>query len=61
VGKSGDEKAVPNLIFNLSDNLKKRYLISYLAGDGYPTPVWIKHLVNNTVPSKDERSKILSC
>ena len=47
------------MIFNLDKQLKERYLIAYLSGDGYPTKVFINHLVKNTVPSDDERRKFV--
>jgi len=56
-GEDGADKKVPNLIFNLSSQLRERYLIGYLAGDGYPVKFWIKHLISNTSPSQGERAK----
>jgi len=56
-GESSSNKKVPDLIFNLNQKLRERYLIAYLSGDGYPTKVWIKHLVQNTAPSALERRK----
>jgi DNA gyrase subunit B len=56
-GQTSASKKVPNLIFNLEEELRKRYLIGYLAGDGYPTKTWVRHLINNTSPNKAERAK----
>ena len=56
-GRNSSDKRVPDLIFNLNQTLKERYVIGYLAGDGYPTKVFINHLINNTTPDKDERRK----
>ena len=56
-GKNSSNKKVPDLIFNLNSKLRERYLIGYLAGDGYPTKIFIKHLINNTTPSPLERRK----
>ncbi|MBU1045804.1 hypothetical protein KJ616_01635 [Patescibacteria group bacterium] len=56
-GENSSNKNVPDLIFNLSEKLRKRYLIAYLSGDGNPTKIWIKHLVNNTAPNNSERTK----
>jgi len=50
-------KSVPDIVFNVSNNLRKRYLIGYLSGDGYPTKVFINHLINNSSPNKEERKK----
>jgi len=57
VGGDSHQKQVPNLIFNLPSNLRERYLIAYLAGDGYPTKVFTKHLIVNSSPTQDERFK----
>ena len=57
VGENSSNKKVPDLIFNLDQKLRERYLIGYLAGDGYPTRIWIKHLIQNTTPSDQERRK----
>jgi len=56
-GEKASEKRVPDLIFNIDRKLRERYLISYLAGDGYPTEVWIGHLIKNTSPSSQEKRK----
>jgi len=56
-GRNSSDKRVPDLIFNLNQTLKERYVIGYLAGDGYPTKIFINHLINNTTPDKDERRK----
>jgi DNA gyrase subunit B len=56
-GENSLNKRVPDLIFNLDKGLRERYLIAYLSGDGYPTKIWIKHLIQNTTPSKEERRK----
>ena len=50
-------KEVPDLIFNVDANLRTRYLVGYMSGDGYPTKVWIKHLIEGTLPSEEERKK----
>ena len=57
IGKNSLQKKVPDLIFNLNKNLRERFLIAYLAGDGYPTKFWADHLINNTSPSEKERKK----
>ncbi|MDO8435986.1 MAG: DNA gyrase subunit B [bacterium] len=56
-GENSSNKNVPDLIFNVSQRLRERYLISYLAGDGYPTKIWIHHLTKNTAPLDTERRK----
>ncbi len=56
-GENSSNKTIPNLIFNLSRDLRKRYLIGYLAGDGYPTKTWIGHLTQNRSPAESERRK----
>jgi len=56
-GENCDNKKVPDLIFNLDEYLRQRYLIAYMSGDGYPTKVWIKHLVIGDCPSEFERRK----
>jgi DNA gyrase subunit B len=56
-GKNSHEKVVPSLIFNINPILRERYLIAYLAGDGHPSKEFTKHLVNDTSPGLDSRSK----
>jgi len=56
-GENSSNKKVPDLIFNLDKKLRERYLIAFLSGDGYPTKVWINHLIKNSVPSEEERRK----
>jgi len=56
-GETSANKVVPNLIFNLNQELRERYLIAYLAGDGYPTQFWTSHLIHGTSPSNSEKRK----
>ncbi|MFH1714441.1 MAG: ATP-binding protein, partial [Candidatus Nealsonbacteria bacterium] len=56
-GENSSNKRVPDFIFNLDQKLRERYLIGYLAGDGYPTETFINHLVANTSLSHSERRK----
>jgi len=57
IGENSSNKKVPDFIFNLGRKLRERYLIGYLAGDGYPTKIWTHHLIKNTVPAETERGK----
>ena len=59
-GENSASKEVPSLVFNLTREFRERYLIAYLAGDGYPTEVFTNHLVGNTVPGGTERRKFSS-
>ena len=56
-GQNCSNKKISDLIFNLNRDLRERYLIGYLAGDGYPTEFWTQHLIKNTIPSKIEGKK----
>jgi len=56
-GENSSNKKVPDLIFNLNRKLRERYLIGYLAGDGYPSEIWTDHLIQNTAPPSLERRK----
>jgi DNA gyrase subunit B len=56
-GKNSSNKKIPDLIFNSNQKIRERYLIGYLAGDGYPTKLWISHLIQNTNPSGLEKRK----
>ncbi len=56
-GENSSTKRVPDLIFNLPPELRERYLIAYLAGDGYPAKIWKLHLTQNTSPTSKERRK----
>ncbi|MFA5360568.1 MAG: DNA gyrase subunit B [Candidatus Paceibacterota bacterium] len=49
-GSNSRQKVVPSLIFNIEPYLRERYLIAYLAGDGYPSKEFISHLTNNSSP-----------
>src|SRR3989344_2486414 len=56
-GERSRKKRIPELILNVNNSLKERFLIGYLAGDGYPNKVWLPHLLKGTSPSKDEIRK----
>ncbi len=56
-GENSVNKEVPDLIFNLNKKLRERYLIGYLAGDGYPVKVFTKALINNVSLGDEERRK----
>jgi len=56
-GNNSRQKVVPSLIFNINPWLRERYLIAYLAGDGYPSQVFTQYLLNNSSPDSGERSK----
>jgi len=56
-GENSHAKRVPWLIFNVQPSLRERYLIGYLAGDGYPSPTFTKHLVEGSSPDSDSREK----
>ncbi|MBU4481520.1 DNA gyrase subunit B [Patescibacteria group bacterium] len=58
-GENSANKNVPDLIFNLSKKLRERYLMGYLAGDGYPSAFFTLHLIENTTPSITERKKFV--
>ena len=50
-------KRIPDIIFNLTAELRTRFLIGYMSGDGFPTKVWINHLLAGTTPAEAERRK----
>ena len=56
-GTDSGSKLVPNIVFNVSSDLRARFLIGYMSGDGYPTKNWISHLIAETMPLEDERKK----
>ncbi len=56
-GSRSDSKRVPDLIFNLPPELRERYLIAYLAGDGYPATEFVRHLLDGTAPDGFDRAK----
>ncbi|TSA56821.1 hypothetical protein D4R42_02830 [bacterium] len=49
-GNNSHKKVIPSLVFNVDSYLRERYLIAYLAGDGYPSKEFIAHLINNSSP-----------
>lgn len=57
VGSRSDSKRVPDLIFNLPPEMRERYLIAYLAGDGYPAARFVRHLLDGTAPDGSDRAK----
>ena len=56
-GDNSHKKIIPSLIFNVSPKLRERYLIAYLAGDGYPSKEFTRYLLNNTSPGLNSRAK----
>jgi DNA gyrase subunit B len=50
-------KQVPGLIYNLTGPLRERYLVAYLAGDGYPAKEFTAHLINKTAPQSANTQK----
>ncbi len=52
------QKCVPDIIFNIPKDLKERYLIAYLSGDGCPSSIFVQHLIGNTSPLEDYTKKI---
>lgn len=56
-GCNAYHKTIPSIIFNVSPELRERYLIAYLAGDGYPSKEFTHHLINNTAPGSNSRTK----
>ncbi len=56
-GKGSASKRIPGFVFNLEKELRERYLIGYMAGDGYPSELFAGHLLGGTSPSKEERRK----
>ncbi|MBI4769280.1 MAG: hypothetical protein HY784_02425, partial [Chloroflexi bacterium] len=57
VGARSDSKRVPDLIFNLPPDLRQRYLMAYLSGDGYPAAEFARHLLRETAPDEADRAK----
>jgi len=57
VGVNSHGKRIPDLIFNLEPELRQRYLIAYLAGDGYPSPFFVEHLLGNSAPEPNSKAK----
>ncbi len=56
-GSDSGSKRVPDLIFNLPLHLRERYFIAYLAGDGYPSARFVRHLLDGTAPDGFDRGK----
>ncbi len=56
-GGSSGTKRVPDLIFNLSPDLRERYLIAYLAGDGHPSAAFVQHLLRHSAPDASDRAR----
>ncbi|MCI0486184.1 MAG: DNA gyrase subunit B, partial [Blastocatellia bacterium] len=56
-GSRSDSKRVPDLIFNLPPEMRERYAIAYLAGDGYPASQFARHLMEGAAPDAFDRTK----
>ncbi len=56
-GSNSGSKQVPNIVFNIDYDLRARFLIGYMSGDGYPTKNWTSHLIAGTMPSENDRMK----
>ncbi|MBI2624217.1 DNA gyrase subunit B [Candidatus Parcubacteria bacterium] len=56
-GGNSHTKRIPPLVFNVSPAWRERYLVAYLAGDGYPSRVFTEHLLVGSTPGADERKK----
>ncbi|MBI4094310.1 MAG: DNA gyrase subunit B [Candidatus Liptonbacteria bacterium] len=56
-GSNSHTKTVPWITFNASPALRERYLIAYLAGDGYPSKEFTRCLLRGTSPQLDSRMK----
>ena len=56
-GINSGSKQVPDLVFNVKAELRTRFVIGYMSGDGYPTKNWIRHLTAGTLPSEEDRVK----
>jgi|GEM_PF-1093 len=56
-GSRSQGKRIPDLILNLSPDLRERYLVAYLSGDGHPSAVFTQHLLNGTAPGADDRAR----
>lgn len=56
-GRTSHKKVVPRLVFNLPPSLRERYLIGYMAGDGYPTKDFTHCLLGGVSISGESRVK----
>ena len=58
LGNGSLNKRVPNIVFNLDENLRERFLMAYLSGDGCPSYFFAKHLINDSVPYEEDVIKL---
>lgn len=56
-GRNSHKKLVPSLVFNVNHDLRERYLVAYLSGDGYPASEFQKHLFESTSPDEVSKTK----
>ncbi len=56
-GSNSHSKKIPSVVFNSDPLMRERFLLAYLAGDGYPSKTFTQHLLKKTTPSSEERSK----
>ena len=59
-GTNSGSKQVPDIVFNVNEELRTRFVIGYMSGDGYPTKSWIRHLIAGTSPSEEDRDKFIA-
>ncbi|MFN7088400.1 MAG: DNA gyrase subunit B, partial [Candidatus Paceibacteria bacterium] len=59
VGRVSSLKCIPDFIWGMPQELRERYLIAYLAGDGYPSKVFVNHLIAGTAPGPKSRRKFV--
>lgn len=56
-GAQDISKKIPWIIFNINAELRERFFIAYLAGDGYPSSIFTRHLIDQSAPAFKETEK----
>ena len=57
VGSGAKGKRVPPIVLTAPSPLRERYLIAYMAGDGYPSKEFTDYMLNGTTPPSETATK----
>jgi len=60
VGDYAKNKKIPDIVFNLNNELKHSFLLGYLAGDGYPSKE-LFNLLKNKLELRDLMQEKITC
>ncbi|GEM_PF-131 len=56
-GGNSHAKRIPDIIWNVPRDLRERYLVAYMAGDGSPSATFAQHLIRRTTFTNTDSKK----